>query len=69
MPLRDFFGIVFEAAQRADLAFEYHHVVAQQADIGVALDKAVGDPAAGDRSQLSGCGKFPARRPGPGRFL
>src|ERR1700692_1297184 len=41
-------GIVLETAERADLSGEDHHVVAQQADFGVALDKAVGDLAAGD---------------------
>src|SRR5450755_2225001 len=33
-----FFGIVFKAAQRSDFAFEHGDTVAQEADIGVALD-------------------------------
>src|SRR5579864_4630687 len=48
----DFLGIVFKAAQRVDLALEHDHVVAQQADFGIALDRAVDDAATGDRSNF-----------------
>src|ERR1051326_4050291 len=48
----DFFGIVFEATQRSDFALEDDHVVAQQADFGVALDQAIDYAAARDRSHF-----------------
>ena len=68
MPLRDFAGIVLEAAQRADLAGEDDHVVAQQPHFGVALDEAVGHAAAGDGADLRDAEGFADLRRGPGRF-
>ena len=44
--------VIFEALERADLAFEDDDVVAQQAHFGVALDQAVEHVAAGDGSDF-----------------
>src|SRR5579885_1412629 len=40
-----FTGVIFEAPQRANLASKDHDIVAQQADLGIALDDAVGNSA------------------------
>src|SRR5579883_2317348 len=48
----DFSGIVFEALQRSDLAFEDLFAVAHHLDLRVAADDTVGDAAAGDGSDL-----------------
>src|SRR5258708_10876848 len=45
-------GIILKAAQRAHLAFEHLHVVAQQADFGIALDQAIADAATSDCANL-----------------
>src|SRR5690348_15059898 len=50
--------VIFEAPERADLAFEYHHVVAQQAHFGIALDVAVLHVAAGHRAHLRNAERF-----------
>ena len=50
--LRDLADVVLEAAQRAELALVDLDRVADQADLRVALDRAVGDHAAGDRADL-----------------
>src|SRR5262244_2768538 len=39
----DFLRVVFETAERSNLAFEDHHVDAQQAHFSVALDRAIHD--------------------------
>src|SRR6185503_18264042 len=44
--------LVLEPLQRRQLAVMDDDVVADQADIGAALDDAVGDPAAGDLADL-----------------
>src|SRR5690606_22854135 len=44
--------VLLEAAQRLELAFEDHGVVAQHADRLVALDHALHDHAAGHRTEL-----------------
>ena len=49
---RDLAHLVLEALQRLELAFVDDDVVAEQADIGAALDDAFGDPAAGDLADL-----------------
>ena len=54
----DFGGIVFEAAERGDFAFEDDDIVAEEADFGVALDVAVGDAAAGDGADLGDAESF-----------
>ena len=51
-PRCHFGGVVLESLQRSDLAFEDHHIVAQQPDFGVARDLAVGDVATGDDTDL-----------------
>src|SRR6267154_4487807 len=48
----DFADLVLVALQRLQRAFVDHHVVAQQADLGAALDHAFGDHAAGDVADL-----------------
>src|SRR6516164_6072333 len=47
-----FAGIIFEAPQRAHLALEHDHIVAQQSHFGIALDKAIDHVAASDRAHL-----------------
>ena len=54
----DFLGVVFEAAQRSDFAFEHDDVVAQQANFGVVLDHAIGHAATGNRSHLRDAESF-----------
>ena len=48
----DFSGIVLEALELRELAFVHDHIVADQPHIGAALDRAVGDAAAGDLADL-----------------
>src|SRR3974390_418366 len=48
----DFLGIVFEASQRSDLAFEHDNIVTQQAHFGVAFDNSIGNAATGNRSNF-----------------
>ena len=48
----DLADLVLEALQRLQRAFVDHHVVAQQADLGAALDHAFRDHAAGDVAGL-----------------
>src|SRR5690606_6997822 len=51
--LADLDGVILEPAQRRDLqVFRDHHVVPQQARLGVAADLARGDQAAGDGAEL-----------------
>src|SRR5262249_50248015 len=45
-------GVVFEALERADLAFVDLYAVAHQPDLGLALDHAIEHVAAGNRSGL-----------------
>src|SRR5579862_4843826 len=47
-----FAGVVLEAAERSDFALVHDHVVAQQADFGVALDQAVLHHATGHGTHL-----------------
>src|SRR5256885_12515674 len=47
-----FLDLVLEALERRELALVHHHVVADEADAGAALDAAVGDAAAGDLADL-----------------
>src|SRR5690554_367224 len=49
---RHFLDLVLEALERRELALVDHHVVADQAHAGTALDQALGDPAAGDLADL-----------------
>src|SRR5690606_21500676 len=49
---RHFLDLVLEALERRELALVDHHVVADQANAGTALDQALGDPAAGDLADL-----------------
>src|SRR6266850_7908218 len=44
--------VFFEAAQRSNLAFEDHHVVAQQAYLAVTLDGAILHVATGNSAHL-----------------
>src|ERR1700729_1891895 len=46
----DFFGIVLEAAERSNLAFEHDDAVPQQAHFGVAFDQAIEHSTSGDGS-------------------
>src|SRR5581483_11572939 len=48
----DLFGIVLEAAQRSDLAFEDDHVISQQANFGVPLDGAIAHATTGNRANF-----------------
>src|ERR1700689_3450383 len=54
----DLAGVIFEAVQRHDFAFEDDYVVAQQADFGVTLDEAVDHGAAGDGADLGDAESF-----------
>src|SRR6516164_6787717 len=55
----NFAGIVFETPQRSDFTLEDDHVVTQQPHFGVALDNAVDDLAARDRSDLGNAEGLP----------
>jgi hypothetical protein len=48
----DFLHFVLEALERLERAFVDHHVVADQADLGAALDLAFGDTATGNLADL-----------------
>ncbi len=50
----DFFGVVFEAFERIELAGEDHHIVAQQAQAGTATHHARGDHTACNRANFRG---------------
>src|SRR5206468_8722957 len=50
--LLDLRDVVLEAPQRPDLAFIDHAVVAQQAKLRIAADRALGDVAARDDAEL-----------------
>src|SRR5208283_1037322 len=51
-PVGNLAGIILETAQRSDFALEDNHIVAQQADLGIALDEASGNRASSDRPNL-----------------
>src|SRR5690242_1479890 len=48
----DFAGVVFKAAQRTDLAFKDHNIIAQQSHFRIALDGAVKHSATGNGPNL-----------------
>src|SRR5512142_1528719 len=50
--ITDFADILLETPQRGDLAFEDHHVVPQQPDFGIALERTVLHVAAGNSADF-----------------
>src|SRR5258708_841051 len=44
----NFFGIILKALELRQLALVNHHIVADEAHVGAALDRSLGDPAAGN---------------------